>query len=150
MTLAFNTNRADASAIETHLRACDAQFVPHLSDRVDLAVYGAKMASQAVLFEAWAGDTLVGLVAGYANDPKKHDSFVTNVSVLPDWQGQSIANRLLSAFIDHARTAGFERVVLSVDARNDRARALYHKFGFTDGSSEGTALEMTFNLRTEK
>lgn len=148
MTLAFDINRADAQAINAHLCACDAQFVPYLSERVDLVAYGAKMAAQAVRFEAWAGDTLVGLVAGYANDPEKQNSFVTNVSVLPDWHGQGIADRLLSDFVNHAREAGFANVVLSVDTRNARARALYRKHGFIDDPGDGTTLEMTFNIRT--
>lgn len=148
MNLQFDTNRSDAGAVEAHLRACDAQFVPPLSARVDLAAYGAKLVSQAILFEAWSGNHLVGLVAGYANDPKRQDSFITNVSVLPEWHGKGIAKRLLGTFVDHARVAGFARVVLSVDARNQPARALYRNHGFTDGPGNGTTLEMAFNLWT--
>ena len=148
MELEFVTNRADAAAIEAHLRACEAQFVPPLSSRVDLAAYGAKMVEHAVLFEAWAGDRLVGLVAGYANDLKRQDSFVTNVSVLPGWHGRGVANRLLGAFIVHAREAGFVRVVLRVDTRNDAARGLYRKHGFAEGPVDATSQEMTFDLRT--
>lgn len=148
MDLQFDTNRADAAAIEAHLLACDVQFVPFLSERVDLAAYGTKLASHAARFEAWDGDCLVGLVAGYANDSALQDSFVTNVSVLPDWYGQGIGSRLLSAFIEYAREAGFVRVVLSVGVRNERARELYRKNGFTDGPSNGTTLEMNISLRT--
>ncbi len=150
MTLTFDKNRADAHAISAHLRSCDALFVPPLSARVDLLAYGVKLTTHAVLFEAWAESALVGLVAGYANAPDRQDSFVTNVSVLPDWHGQGIASRLLDAFVDHARVAGFARVVLSVDARNDRARSLYRKHGLIDGPRNGTMVQMSFSLRTEK
>lgn len=148
MRLIVDTNRADARAIVAHLQACDAQFVPRLSDRVDLSSYGAKLAAHATLFEAWSEDALVGLVAGYANAPDRLDSFVSNVSVLPDWHGRGIAGRLLDAFVLHARTAGFARVVLSVDARNDRARALYRKHGFIEGPVNESGLQMSFTLRT--
>lgn len=145
--LAFKTNRADAQAINAHLYACDAQFIPHLSERVDLKAYVAKIEKQAVQFEAWDGDVLIGLVAGYANDPKKQNSFLTNVSVLPDWHGKGIAGRLLNDFVNHARGAGFDHVVLSVDTRNERALALYRKHGFIDGAEDGIILEMILNIR---
>lgn len=148
MQLIFDTNRADARAIVAHLQACDAQFVPRLSDRVDLPSYGAKLAAHAISFEAWSEGALVGLVSGYANAPNRLDSFVSNVSVLPDWQGRGIARRLLSAFVLHARTAGFVRVVLSVNACNDRARAFYRKHGFIEGLIDETGLQMNLTLRT--
>lgn len=150
MRLVFGTNRADARAIVAHLQACDAQFVPRLSDRVDLSSYGAKLASHAILFEAWSEGALVGLVAGYANAPDRLDSFVSNVSVLPHWHGRGIAGRLLGAFVLHARAAGFSRVVLSVDARNDRAHALYRKHGFIEGTGDETGLQMSFTFRTQQ
>lgn len=147
MILTFDTNRADARKIVEHLHACDVLFEKRLSDRVDLSIYGAKLATHAIRFEAWAEGVLVGLVAGYANAPDRQASFVTNVSVLPDWHGKGISGRLLGAFIDHARAAGFARVELSVDARNERARSLYRKHGFIEGASDETKLQMSLTLR---
>ncbi|MDA9823967.1 GNAT family N-acetyltransferase, partial [Paracoccaceae bacterium] len=69
--------------------------------------------------------------------------------ILPDWHGQGVANQLLSTFIDHVRNKGFTRVVLKVDARNDRAQSLYRKHGFINGPSEGNVLEMRLELRTK-
>ena len=150
MELVFDTNRADIASIEAHLKICDTHFVPHLSEVVDLAAYAAILLSHALLFEAWLGGCMVGLVAGYANDPQHEDSFISNVSILPDWHGQGVANQLLSTFIDHVRKKGFMRVVLKVDARNDRAQLLYRKHGFINGPSEGNKLETRLNLRTKK
>ena len=150
MELVFDTNRADIASIEAHLKICDTHFVPHLSEVVDLAAYAAILLSHALLFEAWLGGCMVGLVAGYANDPQHEDSFISNVSILPDWHDQGVANQLLSTFIDHVRKKGFMRVVLKVDARNDRAQLLYRKHGFINGPSEGNILEMRLNLRTKK
>lgn len=144
----FFVNRSTVVEIHKHLTGCAYEFTPPLHERVDLAAYSAKLAARAVLFEAWVDSTLIGLVAGYANAPDRLDSFVTNVSVLPEWHGQGIASRLLDTFVDHARASGFARVVLSVDSRNDRARSLYRKHGFIDGPGDGATQEMTFTLRT--
>jgi ribosomal protein S18 acetylase RimI-like enzyme len=57
------------------------------------------------------------------------------MGLLPAYRGRGIGERLLRAAIDAARAAGFERVELTVYARNVRALALYRKVGF---AHEGT------------
>jgi ribosomal protein S18 acetylase RimI-like enzyme len=57
------------------------------------------------------------------------------MGLLPEYRGRGIGERLLRASIDAARGAGFERIELSVYARNARAVALYRKVGF---AHEGT------------
>lgn len=57
------------------------------------------------------------------------------MGLLPEYRGRGIGARLLTASIDAARAAGFERIELSVYGRNPRAAALYRKAGFVH---EGT------------
>lgn len=123
-------NRADAACVAAHLRACDGSFVPSLSARVGLEAYAAKIAQFAERTEAWSGMELTGLVAAYANDPERRTAFITSVSVLPAWQGQGLASRLLLACIERVLGLGFEGIELEVDARNTEATKLYRKHGF--------------------
>lgn len=128
-------NRAGAAEVEAHLRACDASFVPPLSERVELDAYAAKIVSRAERFEAWSDDRLAALVAAYCNDPKRRAAFVTSVSVLPSCQGRGLASCLLRASIEHVRQAGFEHLELEVDARNTAALSLYQRHGFAVAST---------------
>ena len=57
------------------------------------------------------------------------------MGLLPDYRGRGIGERLIRAAIDAARRAEFERLELTVYARNARAAALYRKVGF---AHEGT------------
>ncbi|MGE5170032.1 MAG: N-acetyltransferase family protein [Rudaea sp.] len=57
------------------------------------------------------------------------------MGLLPEYRGRGIGERLLRASIEAARAAGFERIELTVYARNERAFALYRKVGFVH---EGT------------
>jgi RimJ/RimL family protein N-acetyltransferase len=57
------------------------------------------------------------------------------MGLLPGHRGRGIGERLLRATIGAARAAGFERIELTVYARNVRAAALYRKVGF---AHEGT------------
>jgi ribosomal protein S18 acetylase RimI-like enzyme len=57
------------------------------------------------------------------------------MGVLADYRGRGLGERLIRSALDAARVAGFERVSLTVYARNTRATALYSKVGFV---MEGT------------
>lgn len=127
----YSINRADAVQIATHLRACDAAFVPPLSGRVDIDAYARKLADRAERFEAWAGDRLVGLVAAYCNGEGRRHVFISSVSVLPEWRGTGVASRLLERCMSRAEAFGAGLVELEVGRSNTPAIRLYERFGFT-------------------
>lgn len=129
-TLQFMVDHADAAEIARHLRACDATCVPPLQGRVDIEGFATKIASRARRIEAWQGDTLVGMVAGYCDRPGTGAAFVTRVSVLPAWHHRGIASKLLAGFVRHAECSGFNEVVLEVYDANLSAIRLYEKAGF--------------------
>jgi len=52
------------------------------------------------------------------------------MGLLQEYRGRGIGERLIRATLDAARVAGFERISLSVYARNTAAMALYRKVGF--------------------
>lgn len=139
-------NQANEGQIAEHMRRCDADFVPPLTARIELDSYARKLASKAERFEAWAGDTLVGMVAIYCNDTERHTAFISSVSVLRNWQGQRIALRLLDEAIEHARAVGFERLELEVDRANTRAIHLYEKTNFIAGPVHGRSMTMHLDI----
>ena len=59
------------------------------------------------------------------------------MGVAAEYRGRGIGRRLLQATLAAARTAGFERALLSVYARNVRAQTLYRSAGFV---VEGTRI----------
>ncbi len=68
------------------------------------------------------------------------------ISVHPELQGQGVGHALLSAVTSLADDyLGLERIVLDVYTDNDRARALYERFGFT---VEGTMRWVAFRRGT--
>lgn len=129
-TIEFRINHAKEDQIATHLRLCDTVFVPPLSTRVSIDSYAHKIVHHAQRFEAWADEKLVGLVAIYCNAADHSKAFITNVSLLPTWQGQGIATRLMVTCVDHAQQGGFRRIALEVGHDNVAALKLYKKIGF--------------------
>lgn len=141
-TVEFLIDRASTAQIADHLRRCDAEFAPPLSGRVAIADYAGKIASGATRFEAWSGDTLVGLVATYCNDREARIAYLTSVSVLKAWTGKGIAARLLGQCLEHAKGAGMRRISLEVTRSNAPAVALYGKNGFVADPGNAPVVRM--------
>src|SRR5262245_51367808 len=74
--LSFTVNVSAEDSIRSHLLHCEKNFKPPLSQRVDIAAYSRKIREKALTIEAWDGDVLVGLVAGYLNAADQ-SSFIT-------------------------------------------------------------------------
>ena len=139
-------NRAGEQQIEQYLKSCDLTFVPPLSTQVEIAEYARKISANAVRFEAWAEDSLIGLIAVYCNDVSRNLSFITTVSVAPDAQGAGIASRLMEQCLAFLRDHGFRFVELEVDRENNKALRLYERFGFIPDRSSGRSLHMVMDL----
>jgi ribosomal-protein-alanine N-acetyltransferase len=72
-------------------------------------------------------DVVVGY-AGLCDYPD--EAFVQTIAVARRAQGRGLGARLLQALLDEAERRGQHRVLLEVRADNDRAIALYERFGF--------------------
>lgn len=82
-------------------------------------------------FAAVDGEQLVGWCDIRRDTiPVYAHSGMLGMGLLPDYRGRGIGERLIHATIDAARDAGFERIELSVYAKNVRAAALYRRVGF--------------------
>ncbi len=141
-------DKATKAEIVGHLLRCDADFVPPLSGRVEIEGYSQKIASKATRFEAWSGDTLVGLVAAYCNDQEKCIAYITSVSVLKEWAGKGIAARLISQCIEHAKASGMRQISLEVAEDNMPAIKLYEKYGFVAGKANTPFATMNLYLKS--
>lgn len=142
----YLSNKASEAELVEHLSHSDADFVPPLSGRVDVCVYAQKIASKAVRFEAWSGDTLVGLVAAYCNDQEKRAAYITSVSVLKTWTGKGIATRLVGQCVEHAKRSGMRQISLEVASGNTPAIKLYKKNGFVAGKGNAAFVSMILHL----
>lgn len=70
-----------------------------------------------------------GMVSVFAEDDPSV-VFLVAMWVAPERRGSGAAAGLVGEVVDWARRRGAERVVLTVEAGNDRAAALYRKCGF--------------------
>lgn len=146
-TIQYANNYATAYQIEEHLRVCDADFFPPLSNRVDIAAYAKKIVQHAQRFEVWSEDRLIGLVAAYCNKPANEAAFITNVSISPNVRGFGLADRLLEATLNHIITLGYSRVELRIKSHNLPALRLYTRNNFATVERNGEEWIMCRHLK---
>lgn len=146
----YRVNTALTDQIAEHLLCCDADFVPALSDRVEILGYAKKIASKAARFEAWSSGILIGLVAAYCNDRETHIAHITSVSVKKEWSGKGIATLLIEECITFVKAAGMQKIGLEVDVANVPAIKLYKKSGFVTDKLGKPRVVMTLYLKDEE
>lgn len=149
MNYNFKLNTATEEQILLHLQSCDQLFKPPLSSFVVLDLYSRKLESLSTKFEAWNNSVLVGLVAVYLNDPKKTDSFITNVSVLEIFHGKGIAKDLILKSIEYAKKLNFSSMQLEVNENNASAIGLYKHLGFKETSQKNGRIKMKKDLTSD-
>lgn len=142
----YREQTASREDIQTHLAACDGQFSPKLSSRVNLQDYSCKLFEQACTFEAWHEQSLAGLVAAYFQDPVDRLGFISNVSVLRNFSGEGLASRLIDRCTDKARKLGLRALRLEVAPANYSAIHIYRKFNFIECGHTSTNLTMQLML----
>lgn len=145
--LSYRQNHATAQDISKLLKTCDQDFIPPLSERVELNAYAARIEGNAVRFECWDGQSLVGIVAMYCNAPDKSQAFITNVSTAPAHRGSGISRKLLCSAVSHAQELGFETLSLDVHPEAVAAVSLYQSIGFKTISETGQVLNCLLTLK---
>ena len=126
----YSENKASQNDIFEHLKWCNEQFIPKLSEKVTILDYSKKIFEKAICFEAFDNQVLVGLVAAY-NNTENNFLFITNVSVIKQNIGQGIAKQLIKNSIDFAQKNNINSIQLEVDKNNSKAIQLYEKMNFS-------------------
>lgn len=150
VAIEYLANRASGAEIEKHLLCCEADFVPALSERVEIPDYAQKIARKATRFEAWSNGALVGLVAAYCNDRETRIAHITSVSVMKGWTGKGIAAKLIAQCVEHAKASGMRQVGLEVAADNMPAIKLYQKSGFLASLLNRPFIQMKLDFENGK
>lgn len=140
-------NEASELEIVKHLLLCDDNFLPHLSDRVNIIDFAQKIVSKAVRFEAWSEGELVGFVAVYCNDNENSIAYITSVSVLKEWMGKGIAGLLIKQCIEYVEMSGMKQISLEVSSDNFSAIKLYKKNGFFVEKAKAPFVNMNLYLK---
>lgn len=140
--IVYRIETATNGEIRDHLLKCNDDFLPLLSERVNIDEYAKKIFEKSVTFEAWSDNFLVGLVAAYFNDDEHKVGFISDVSLVKDYVGMGIASELTNQCIKYAKQHDFKEIKLEVYKDNNSAIHLYKKFGFKNSGKKGNNMSM--------
>jgi len=146
----YAINQAKCEDIEKHLLQCSKLFSPELDTYVSIHNYSKKIRDNAITVEAWNSGELIGLVACYLNNDITHDGYITNVSVIHEWQGKGIAKELVKNTIEEALRKNYKTLNLEVEINNKQAIELYRQSGFVLNGRLGSKYLMINRLLENK
>jgi len=130
-----------------HLKICDETFKPPLSTYVDIKKYSKKLFEKSKRFEIFHDSNLIGLLCTY-EDEDNMIVFISNVSVIPSFQGKGISNELINFCINFYKKNGFKKINLEVYYENKKALNFYKKNKFTI-TKQGEKLNMELILKRD-
>lgn len=75
----------------------------------------------------WDGDEMVGYIGFMMADDEAH---MTTIATSPRFQRSGVATTMIIDCVRTLRSSGIKHISLEVAANNERAQALYRRFGF--------------------
>ena len=125
------SNSIDEKDIYNFLIEINNDFVPPLSDRLDIFEYSLKIKEKSHLIIAYEYSTfkIRGIIAFYANDKTEKKAYITIIGVTNDLRGQGVGTNLLKKAIEYSKSYGFKTIFLET-LEYGPARILYEKNGF--------------------
>ena len=127
--IVYKINNSTLEYIKKHLNNCSDSFVPSLESYVDISKYSQKIFNFGIKFEAYKDNNLIGLIALYVDNQEK-TSFITNVSVDPNFQGNKVAENLLLSCVGYLKENNYLEITLHVNKNNTKAINFYKKHNF--------------------
>lgn len=86
-----------------------------------------------IMLVAYDGDKLIANASLEANRVQRYSHrSELSITVLREYWGRGVGSKLMKMMIDFAKTTGIEIIYLEARADNERAIALYQKFGFRE------------------
>lgn len=142
----YTVNCSTQKDILKHLFSVENNFIPRLSESVNLEEYSKKLYLFSDRYECWDQNELVGLIAAYNNFEELPYSYITNVSVCKWLLGKGIADQLMVKVIFSVKEKNISRIDLHVDDRNIRAISFYRKYNFKEVEESGFKILMSIFL----
>lgn len=109
----YKTNCSTFLDIHQHLQKVSHLFAFDFTSKVNIEQYAQKLHTLSQRQEAWNSNTLIGLVAYYISSDCS-ELFISNVSVLKEYQSNGIATQLLLLVKKHAISLSVPTIRLRV------------------------------------
>lgn len=121
--------------IANYLRACDKEFIPTLSKRIDIREYARKISENAQIYGVLMNNEICGLCAIYLNN--QVEGYITSFNIKRKYQNQGYGKLLMQHVMNEAKQQSYKTITLEVDIDNYKAIAFYKKNSFKEKREHG-------------
>ena len=137
--------------LQKYLSSVVDDFNPAASTTLGIRGYADKLTQLGRTIAAVSASSeteeIVGILAGYFNNPEQGFSFISAFHVRHPFRRMHIGRMLMDKAIAISRVAGFQALRLKVDKTNLAGIAFYEQYGFAKIGEDAEQLEMDFNIR---
>ena len=112
------------------VKSIDKEFPVKLSDLVNIREYINKLITLGNVFIAKDSDKIVGICAGYINDIRTYNAYVSLLAVKHEYRKNGIASELMDIFVKESNKQNMKRIYLETHKENFRAIKFYKKNKF--------------------
>jgi ribosomal protein S18 acetylase RimI-like enzyme/SAM-dependent methyltransferase len=137
-------NNSTQEQIYNHLISCSKSFTPELSSYVDIDGYSKKLYENSRRIELIVDGILIGLIAFY-NNPDQKNLYITNISVVPEYHNQGVAQTLLDTCKSRCTDLQYNNITLEVFKNNKPAINFYEKNDFILHETKDNVLILKWN-----
>lgn len=137
--------------LQNYLFAVSDDFNPAAETTLGIRGYAGKLTSLGSTIAAVAnsfdvGMRVIGILAGYFNNPTQGFSFVSAFHVRIPFRRMHVGRLLMDKAIEISRDGGFKELRLRVDKVNEVGLAFYGRYGFVKINEDEKQFEMSYNL----
>lgn len=125
-------------------------FNPAADTTLGMRGYANKLTSRGCTIAAVANSRdrggIMGILAGYFNDPSRQSSFVSAFHVRIPFRRMHIGRILMDKAVELSHDGGFKELRLKVYKDNDVGISFYERYGFVKTNEDATQFEMSYSL----
>jgi ribosomal protein S18 acetylase RimI-like enzyme len=139
--LSFSNSESNVSEVIQHFNSLPQYFLNSLTKLIDLNDYVIKLCLKSERLEIWNGNRLVSLICYYRNF-KENEIFISNVSTIPEHQGEGLAKTLMVYLLSKEENSIFK---LELDTSNHVAARFYKSLGFQELEARNNRVVLTLS-----
>ena len=129
--MTFEIERLKLEELRAFLQKQADEAFPDLKDEVRLNMLAEKWAMNAEICTCRDDDdSLIGMIAFYANRPEEAVAYIPHVYVNSESRGRNLFYSMMQRVEDYVREKGFCFIRLEVGKNNERAQRAYSHYGF--------------------
>ena len=136
--------------LQGYLSAVSDDFNPAADAMLGIQDYVNKLASLgrtiAVVANSLDGEMVMGILAGYFNNPSQGFSYISAFHVRISFRRMHIGRLLMDKAVEISREAGFHELRLKVNKDNDSGLSFYKRYGFVVINEDAKQFEMNYKL----